>query len=95
MTGYIKPLVWKWEDKNDNRSGNRPTAGSRFEQKLPKGEKPFQVYSLGTPNGIKVAIKITMSMIANPPIIPYPKYFDFSSIFYHFLKIINYFLYYN
>ena len=56
MTEYIKPLVWKWEDKNDNRSGNRPTAGSRFEQKLPKGEKPFQVYSLGTPNGIKVAI---------------------------------------
>lgn len=58
MTEYIKPLVWKWEDKNDNRSGNRPTAGSRFEQKLPKGEKPFQVYSLGTPNGIKVAIML-------------------------------------
>ena len=38
MTEYIKPLVWKWEDENDNRSGNRPTAGSRFEQKLPKGK---------------------------------------------------------
>lgn len=58
MTEYIKPLVWKWKDENDNRSGNRPTAGSRFEQKLPKGEKPFQVYSLGTPNGIKVAIML-------------------------------------
>jgi len=30
------------------------TAGSRFEQKLPVGEAPFQLYSLGTPNGIKV-----------------------------------------
>ncbi len=58
MTEYTKPLVWKWEDENDNRSGNRPTAGSRFDQKLPKGEKPFQVYSLGTPNGIKVAIML-------------------------------------
>ncbi|UUM61434.1 glutathione-dependent disulfide-bond oxidoreductase [Streptococcus suis] len=58
MTEYTKPLVWKWEDENDNRSGNRPTAGARFEQKLPKGEKPFQVYSLGTPNGIKVAIML-------------------------------------
>ncbi len=58
MTEYTKPLVWKWEDENDNRSGNRPTAGSRFEQALPKGEKSFQVYSLGTPNGIKVAIML-------------------------------------
>lgn len=58
MTEYTKPLVWKWEDENDNRSGNRPTAGSRFEQELPKGEKSFQVYSLGTPNGIKVAIML-------------------------------------
>lgn len=58
MTEYTKPLVWQWDDENDNRSGNRPTAGSRFEQTLPKGEKPFQVYSLGTPNGIKVAIML-------------------------------------
>lgn len=40
MTEYTKPLVWKWEDENDNQSGNRPTAGSRFEHKLPKGDKP-------------------------------------------------------
>lgn len=56
MTEYVKPQVWSWEDENDNRSGNRPTAGSRFEQALPRGENPLQVYSLGTPNGIKVAI---------------------------------------
>lgn len=35
---------------------NRPTAGARFEQDLPKGERPFQLYSLGTPNGVKVTI---------------------------------------
>ncbi|MGT2949864.1 glutathione-dependent disulfide-bond oxidoreductase [Streptococcus cuniculi] len=58
MTEYVKPQVWSWEDKNDNRSGNRPTAGSRFEQVLPRGENPLQVYSLGTPNGIKVAIML-------------------------------------
>ncbi|HFI0307028.1 TPA: glutathione-dependent disulfide-bond oxidoreductase [Streptococcus suis] len=56
MTEYTKPLVWEWEDENDNRSGNRPTAGSRFEQKLPLGNAPLQVYSLGTPNGLKVTI---------------------------------------
>ena len=37
---------------------NQPTAGSRFEQHLPKGDKPFQVYSLGTPNGIKATIML-------------------------------------
>lgn len=58
MTNYQKPKVWIWEDANDNRSGNRPTAGARFEQDLPKGEAPLQVYSLGTPNGIKVAIML-------------------------------------
>ena len=56
MTDYIKPDIWFWEDDNDHRAGNRPSSGSRFEQSLPKGNKPFQLYSLGTPNGIKVTI---------------------------------------
>ncbi|MER0123837.1 glutathione-dependent disulfide-bond oxidoreductase [Streptococcus sp. ZJ93] len=58
MSEYVKPQVWTWEEQNENRSGNRPTAGSRFEQILPRGEHPLQVYSLGTPNGIKVAIML-------------------------------------
>lgn len=58
MTEYQLPEVWKWDDENDNISGNRPTAGSRFEQTLPVGDAPLQVYSLGTPNGIKVAIML-------------------------------------
>lgn len=58
MQHYTKPRVWEWHDENDNRSGNRPTSGARFEQTLPKGDKPLQVYSLGTPNGIKVTIML-------------------------------------
>ena len=56
MANYELPKVWKWEDENSNIGGNRPTAGSRFEQQLPVGKAPFQVYSLGTPNGVKVTI---------------------------------------
>ena len=58
MTKYELPDVWQWEEENSNRGGNRPTAGERFEQKLPVGEAPFQLYSLGTPNGIKVTIML-------------------------------------
>ncbi|MER2226910.1 MAG: glutathione-dependent disulfide-bond oxidoreductase [Carnobacterium sp.] len=56
MSEYKLPKVWQWEEENSKKGGNRPTAGSRFEQKLPVGEAPFQLYSLGTPNGIKVTI---------------------------------------
>ncbi|MBR7927322.1 glutathione-dependent disulfide-bond oxidoreductase [Aerococcaceae bacterium zg-ZUI334] len=56
MTNYTKPDVWQWQNPNNEKSGNRPTAGARFEQTLPIGDAPHQVYSLGTPNGIKVAI---------------------------------------
>lgn len=56
MSDYELPNVWKWEDENDNKGGNRPTAGSRFKQELPVGDAPFQLYSLGTPNGIKITI---------------------------------------
>ncbi|MGT2755551.1 glutathione-dependent disulfide-bond oxidoreductase [Streptococcus ovuberis] len=57
---YQLPKVWSAQDSDQGKfSGiNRPTAGSRFEQTLPRGEAPFQVYSLGTPNGIKVAIML-------------------------------------
>ena len=58
MTDYELPKVWKWEDENTEISGNRPTAGNRFEQHLPVGESPLQLYSLGTPNGIKITIML-------------------------------------
>lgn len=55
MSAYELPKVWHWEEEL-KKGGNRPTAGSRFEQKLPVGKAPFQLYSLGTPNGIKITI---------------------------------------
>ena len=58
MSEYQLPKVWQWENENNQKSGNRPTAGARFEQQLPKGEQPFQLYSLGTPNGIKVTVML-------------------------------------
>lgn len=56
MSEYTIPKVWKWEPDENSRLGNQPIAGSRFEQTLPVGKAPLQVYSLGTPNGQKVSI---------------------------------------
>jgi len=55
---YIPPKVWEYDPENGGQfSGvNRPTAGAREEHALPVGEHPFQLYSLGTPNGMKVTI---------------------------------------
>jgi glutathione S-transferase len=55
---YVPPKVWTWTKPNGGTFANinRPTAGSTHEQKLPVGRHPLQLYSLGTPNGVKVAI---------------------------------------
>ncbi|WP_227429494.1 glutathione-dependent disulfide-bond oxidoreductase [Psychrobacter sp. I-STPA6b] len=60
---YTPPKVWQMNtDATDEKNGgkfagtNRPTAGARHEQTLPVGDKPLQLYSLNTPNGIKVNI---------------------------------------
>ncbi|MGP5337308.1 glutathione-dependent disulfide-bond oxidoreductase [Psychrobacter maritimus] len=57
-SGYTPPKVWKNDSENGGKfaSINRPTAGARHEQKLPVGEAPLQLYSLNTPNGVKVNI---------------------------------------
>ena len=57
-TSYTPPKVWTWEGDLGGRFGgiNRPTAGAREDRALPVGEHPFQLYSLGTPNGQKVTI---------------------------------------
>ncbi|MFV8044585.1 glutathione-dependent disulfide-bond oxidoreductase [Streptococcus pluranimalium] len=54
MSDYQLPRVWKTPETMTGL--NRPTAGSRFQQTLPRGEAIYQLYSLGTPNGIKVTI---------------------------------------
>ena len=55
---YTPPKIWKNDSENGGKfaSINRPTAGARHEQKLPVGEAPLQLYSLNTPNGVKVNI---------------------------------------
>jgi GST-like protein len=54
---YTPPAVWQPTESGGAFAGiNRPTAGARFERELPVGEHPFQLYSLGTPNGVKVTI---------------------------------------
>ena len=57
-SGYTPPKVWKNDSENGGKfaSINRPTAGARHEQKLPIGDAPLQLYSLNTPNGVKVNI---------------------------------------
>ena len=56
--GYVPPKVWSWNKENGGRFANinRPIAGPTSERVLPIGKHPFQLYSLGTPNGIKVTI---------------------------------------
>ena len=63
MTGsssYMPPKVWKWEAKNGGRFANinRPVAGATHDKALPVGKHPLQLYSLGTPNGVKVTIML-------------------------------------
>ena len=55
---YTPPEVWTWEGKAGGRFGsiNRPIAGATHDKDLPVGEHPFQLYSLGTPNGVKVTV---------------------------------------
>jgi GST-like protein len=57
---YVPPKVWKWEMESGGRfaSINRPIAGPTHEKKLPVGKHPMQLYSLGTPNGVKVTIML-------------------------------------
>ena len=57
-TEYAPPKVWTWEQPNGGAfaSINRPIAGSKHDAELPLGKHPFQLYSMGTPNGVKVTI---------------------------------------
>ena len=55
---YIPPKVWTWNKPSGGRFANinRPIAGATHDKELPVGRHPLQLYSLGTPNGIKVTI---------------------------------------
>ncbi len=55
---YEPPKVWKWDRENGGKfaSTNRPVAGATHEKNLPVGRHPHQLYSLATPNGVKVTV---------------------------------------
>ncbi len=55
---YTPPDVWKWESESGGKfaSINRPVAGATHDKELPVGKHPFQLYSLATPNGVKVTV---------------------------------------
>jgi GST-like protein len=58
--GYTPPKVWAWNKENGGRFANinRPIAGSTHDKDLPVGRHPLQLYSLGTPNGVKVTVML-------------------------------------
>ena len=57
---YTPPEVWDHDPANGGQFAglNRPTAGAREDRELPVGEHPLQLYSLGTPNGVKATIML-------------------------------------
>ena len=57
-SSYTPPKVWKWEGQDGGAftSTNRPIAGPTHDKELPVGKHPLQLYSLGTPNGVKVTV---------------------------------------
>jgi len=59
-TAYTPPKVWTWNKASGGRfaSINRPIAGATHEKELPVGRHPLQLYSQGTPNGVKVTVML-------------------------------------
>jgi len=59
-TVYTPPKVWTWDSENGGKFANinRPISGATSEKELPVGKHPLQLYSLATPNGVKVTVML-------------------------------------
>src|ERR1700734_1490112 len=59
-SGYTPPKIWSWNKESGGRfaSTTRPIAGPTHEKELPVGRHPLQLYSLATPNGVKVTVML-------------------------------------
>ncbi len=57
---YVPPKIWTWDKESGGQFANinRPIAGPTHDKELPVGKHPFQLYSLATPNGVKVTIML-------------------------------------
>ncbi len=60
LPAYTPPKVWTWDKANGGRFANinRPIAGPTHDAVLPRGQHPLQLYSLATPNGVKVTVML-------------------------------------
>jgi GST-like protein len=60
QTAYVPPKIWTWAKDNGGKfaSINRPIAGPTHDKELPVGRHPLQLYSLATPNGVKVTVML-------------------------------------
>ena len=60
QTEYVPPKIWEWDKESGGRFANinRPIAGPTHDKDLPVGKHPLQLYSLGTPNGVKVTVML-------------------------------------
>jgi GST-like protein len=60
MSDYVPPKVWQWDQANGGQFAhiNRPIAGPTHDKALPVGAHPMQLYSLATPNGVKVTVML-------------------------------------
>jgi GSH-dependent disulfide-bond oxidoreductase len=68
-TAYTPPKVWTWNTANGGRFANinRPIAGATHDKELPVGRHPLQLYSLGTPNGVKVTVLLEELLASGHP----------------------------
>ena len=57
---FVPPKIWIWDKENGGRFANinRPVAGATHDKELPVGKHPMQLYSQGTPNGVKVTVML-------------------------------------
>ena len=60
LSDYTPADIWQWDKTNGGRFAriNRPVAGATHEKELPVGKHPFQLYSLATPNGVKITVML-------------------------------------
>src|SRR5688572_32868618 len=60
VPAYVPPKVWSWNKESGGQFANinRPIAGPTHDKELPVGRHPLQLYSLGTPNGVKVTVML-------------------------------------
>ena len=74
---YTPPKVWTWDSESGGRFANinRPIAGSTHEKELPVGKHPLQLYSLATPNGVKVTVLLEELLAIGKQDAEYDAYF--------------------